>query len=214
MSASQPHRTEFVKGLLAALPESLRRGLARLQPSGPVLLGGAALLIGLVTGAGVWLFKQMITWAHTVFFGWIGGTLAPLGPWTIALVPALGGLLVGLLWHHFVGDERYHGVAGIMEAVALVGGRLEYHLGPVKTIAAALSIGAGASVGPEDPSVQIGANLGPWPGKSCASPMIGSVHWSLRASQPASRPHSMRPSPASSSPWRSCWVRSRVARWA
>ena len=160
MSALQPHRTEFAKGLLAALPESLRRGLARLQPSGPVLLGGAALLIGLVTGAGVWLFKQMITWAHTVFFGWIGGTLAPLGPWTIALVPALGGLLVGFLWHHFVGDERYHGVAGIMEAVALVGGRLEYHLGPVKTIAAALSIGAGASVGPEDPSVQIGANLG------------------------------------------------------
>ena len=151
MSAAQPHRTEFMKGLLAALPESFRRGLARLQPSGPVLLGGAALLIGLVTGAGVWLFKQMITWAHTVFFGWIGGTLAPLGPWTIALVPALGGLLVGLLWHHFVGDERYHGVAGIMEAVALVGGRLEYHLGPVKTIAAALSIGAGASVGPEDP---------------------------------------------------------------
>jgi chloride channel protein, CIC family len=160
LSAAQPYRPEFVKGLFAALPESLRRGLARLQPSGPVLLGGAALLIGLVTGAGVWLFKLMITWAHTVFFGWIGGALAPLGPWTIALVPALGGLLVGLLWHHFVGNERYHGVAGIMEAVALVGGRLEYHLGPVKTIAAALSIGAGASVGPEDPSVQIGANLG------------------------------------------------------
>jgi CIC family chloride channel protein len=47
-----------------------------------------------------------------------------------------------------------------MEAVALAGGRLRYQRAPVKVVAAALSIGAGASVGPEDPSVQIGANLG------------------------------------------------------
>jgi CIC family chloride channel protein len=70
-----------------------------------------------------------------------------------------------VLWHRWVGEERYHGVAGIMEAVALVGGRLQYRLGPVKTVAAALSIGAGASVGPEDPSVQIGANLGSFAGQ-------------------------------------------------
>jgi len=60
----------------------------------------------------------------------------------------------------FVGEERHHGVAGIMEAVALAGGRLRYKRIPIKTIAASISIGAGASVGPEDPSVQIGANLG------------------------------------------------------
>jgi CIC family chloride channel protein len=30
----------------------------------------------------------------------------------------------------------------------------------LKAIASAISIGAGAAVGPEDPSVQIGANLG------------------------------------------------------
>jgi chloride channel protein, CIC family len=147
-----------VKGILQ--PGSITGWFERLRLPGSMLLGVVAVSVGLTAGAGVWLFKQMITWAHAFFFGWVGGTLAPFGPWTVALVPALGGLLVGLLWHHFVGDERYHGVAGIMEAVALVGGRLEYHLGPVKTIAAALSIGAGASVGPEDPSVQIGANLG------------------------------------------------------
>ena len=121
--------------------------------------------MGLLTGGGVWLFKQLITWAHTLFFGRLADALAPFGPWTVALIPALGGLLVGLLWHRFVGEERYHGVAGIMEAVALVGGRLEYRLGPVKTVAAAVSIGAGASVGPEDPSVQIGANLGSFAGQ-------------------------------------------------
>jgi chloride channel protein, CIC family len=58
-----------------------------------------------------------------------------------------------------VGRERFHGVAGIMETVALAGGPLQYWLAPVKTLTAALSIGAGASVGPEDPSLQIGANV-------------------------------------------------------
>ena len=151
--------------LRALFPGSFRRQLARLQPSGTFVLGAIAVLVGLLTGGGVWLFKQLITWAHTLFFGRLADALAPFGPWTVALIPALGGLLVGLLWHRFVGEERYHGVAGIMEAVALVGGRLEYRLGPVKTVAAAVSIGAGASVGPEDPSVQIGANLGSFAGQ-------------------------------------------------
>ena len=47
-----------------------------------------------------------------------------------------------------------------MEAVALAGGRLRYQRIVQKSVGAAISIGSGASVGPEDPSVQIGANLG------------------------------------------------------
>jgi chloride channel protein, CIC family len=160
LNVDRTYRISILKNMTALLPASLQRRLARLQPSSTVILGALAILVGLLTGVGVWLFKLMITWAHVLFFGWLGGALAALGPWTVALLPTLGGLLVGLLWYRWVGEERYHGVAGIMEAVALVGGRLQYRLGPVKTIAAALSIGSGASVGPEDPSVQIGANLG------------------------------------------------------
>lgn len=138
----------------------VQRRLEHIQPSGSLLLGGVAIGVGLGAGVGVWLFKLLIAWVYAIAFGWLGTALAAWGAWTIALIPAAGGLLVGLLWRRFVGDERYHGVAGIMEAAALAGGRLEYWLTPVKTIAAALSIGVGASVGPEDPSVQIGANLG------------------------------------------------------
>lgn len=47
-----------------------------------------------------------------------------------------------------------------MESVALAGGRLRYQYIPAKAVASAISIGSGASVGPEDPSVQIGANIG------------------------------------------------------
>ena len=124
------------------------------------MLGGLAVLVGLATGFGVWLFKRLIDLAHWVFFDQIGAALARLGPWTVLFVPALGGLVVGLTVHFLIGEERHHGVAGVMEATALGGGRLRYRRIPAKAAAAALSIGSGASVGPEDPSVQIGANVG------------------------------------------------------
>lgn len=133
-------------------------GLRRRSES--LVLGGTALLIGLTTGAGIWLFKRLIDLFHRIAFEGLGHSLSPWGKWTMALVPLLGGLIVGLISHLFIGQERHHGVAGIIEAVALAGGRLRFWRIPAKAVAAALSIGSGASVGPEDPSVQIGANLG------------------------------------------------------
>ncbi len=122
--------------------------------------------MGLLGGAGVWVFKRIIDLAYLVFYDRLGGLLQPIGSWTLALIPVIGGLVVGLLVHFFIRGERYHGVAGIMEAVALAGGRLRYLRVPAKAVASALSIGSGASVGPEDPSVQIGASLGSFFGQN------------------------------------------------
>jgi chloride channel protein, CIC family len=145
---------------LSTLASKASRWLDRVQPSETVVMFALAIVVGVTTGAGVWVFKQLIEIANRVFFGVLGGALSPLGSWSVMLVPATGGLIVGVLMYRFVGEERHHGVAGIMEAVALAGGRLRYKRIPIKTVAASISIGAGASVGPEDPSVQIGANLG------------------------------------------------------
>ena len=59
----------------------------------------------------------------------------------------------------FSEEEKVHGTAAVMQSVALSGGRLPYQSAPAKAAAAALSLGSGASVGPEDPAVQIGANI-------------------------------------------------------
>jgi CIC family chloride channel protein len=144
---------------------NITRWLDRWQPSETFVLGGASLLVGLLGGAGVWLFKRLIDLVHLVVFGDAGTLLSKAGMWTVALLPVLGGLVTGLILHFFVGEERHHGVAGIIESVALAGGRLRYWRLPSKAIAAAVSIGSGASVGPEDPSVQIGASLGSMFGK-------------------------------------------------
>ncbi|MDN3514771.1 MAG: chloride channel protein [Candidatus Brocadia sp.] len=133
------------------------------EMSGSVVLVCAALLVGITSGSGVLLFKKMIVLTHWGIFNGFGFALLFFGHWTFILVPVmplLGGLIVGLIVHFSLREDRYHGVAGVMEAVALAGGRLCYRLLPAKTIAASLSIGSGASVGPEDPSVQIGSNLG------------------------------------------------------
>ncbi len=130
------------------------------QPSEMVILGGIALVVGVSSGMGIWLFKRLIDLAQWAFYEQAGVFLARFGGWSVALLPIAGGLLVGLIAHYFIGEERHHGVAGIMEAVALAGGRLRYPRIPAKAIASAISIGCGASVGPEDPSVQIGSNIG------------------------------------------------------
>jgi chloride channel protein, CIC family len=136
------------------------RWLDRYQISDSAVLGAVALGLGLATGIGVWIFKEMIVLGHEFFLETLGGFLEKYGLWTIAFIPVLGGLIVGFIQVYFIGIERYHGVAGIIESVALSGGRLRWWRIPAKTVASAVSIGAGASVGPEDPSVQIGSNLG------------------------------------------------------
>lgn len=109
----------------------------------------------------MWLFKRGIELVQSVG----GRLLAPAeAPWLLFLLPVIGGLLVGLGMHYLIGEERHHGVAGVIEAVALAGGRLRYRRIPLKALLAAISLGSGASAGPEDPSVQIGANVGSFAG--------------------------------------------------
>lgn len=134
----------------------------RLQkPNSNTLLLLTAML-GLTTAAAIWLFREAIDLFHEVFTRYLAGTVLStlLGAGGIIVSLALAGFIVGFMMNRFIGVERHHGVSGIIESVAMTGGRLPYHRIPFKAAASALSLGAGASVGPEDPSVQIGSNLG------------------------------------------------------
>ncbi len=133
--------------LLSTLLASITRWFARRRSAAEIVLVLLAVFVGLSSGIGVWLFKQMIDLFQHLAFGVLLPGLRPLGRWSVALLPALGGLLVGGLAHRFIGPERHHGVAGIIESVALAGGRLPFARLPFKAVAAALSIGSGASVG-------------------------------------------------------------------
>lgn len=131
------------------------------KPNSNTLLVLAAAL-GLTTAAAIWLFREGIDLFHALFTEYLAETLLDpvIGGLAIVISLALAGAIVGWIMQRFIGEERHHGVAGIIESVAMSGGRLRYARIPFKAIASALSLGAGASVGPEDPSVQIGSNIG------------------------------------------------------
>lgn len=119
-----------------------------------------AALIGGMTALALWLFRLGIEACHIIFGEIIGHhLLGGLGEWSIVITLALAGLIVGWIVHTFVGHEKYHGVSLIIESVALTGGKLAWWKMPFKALASVISLGAGASVGPEDPSVQIGSNI-------------------------------------------------------
>ncbi len=145
-------------------PNVLRRLWLRWHSSENTKLLTLAVVVGAAAALGVWLFREGIDLAHRYFQALLlqgFGVLAP-ALMVVGIVPVLmlAGLIVGFLKHRFVGEERLHGVAGIMEAIGYSGGRLRYRQMPLKAALASFSLGAGASVGPEDPSVQIGTNIG------------------------------------------------------
>ena len=149
-TASQPSR-------LSGWLRRAQRGVARAEST---LLFGLAILLGIITSGGVVLFRSGIDFFTTYFRAPGLHLLGGLGPLAIVPVLGVGGLLVGAIMDHFIGQVRHHGVAGIIESATYAGGRLRYWRMPLRVTMAALSLGAGASGGPEDPSVQIGANLG------------------------------------------------------
>ncbi len=123
----------------------------------------AALAIGCIGGLGAVGFRHLINGAQRLAWGDWTFSLQQVRShpwWWIVLVPALGGLVVGPLVHFLAREAKGHGVPEVMEAVALRAGVIRPRLVIVKSLASAISIGFGGSVGREGPIVQIGAAAG------------------------------------------------------
>jgi len=134
-----------------------------------------ALVVGAGAGLGAVVFRYLIyffTWlatGHSQFgqAGYVGSSHLPwLGLGFFVVIPMIGGLLYGPLIYNWAREARGHGVPEVMIAVADNGGRIRPQVALVKSVASALCIGTGGSVGREGPIVQIGSalasSLGQW----------------------------------------------------
>jgi CIC family chloride channel protein len=119
-----------------------------------------AVLVGVIAGLGAVAFRWLIRTIGDFFFGTGGDLLGFMGDYYVILLPAIGGLFVGLIVYYGAREARGHGVPEVMEAVVAKGGRIRPRVAAVKSLASALCIGSGGSVGREGPIVQIGASFG------------------------------------------------------
>lgn len=135
----------------------LARSIDRVQPSPETVVLTLAIVIGIVTGLGVIAFHYLIDWIHKLLLEDFMDLVFSWGSWTLACVPTLGGVLIGLMrWRWAdLGPSMSSLIAATREA------KKSLPLRPIaKMVAAAISLGSGASLGPEGPSVELGGNFG------------------------------------------------------
>lgn len=83
-----------------------------------------------------------------------------LGNYFYIILPAIGGLLVGILVYFFAREAKGHGIPEVMASIAINDGKMRARIIGVKALASALTIGSGGSAGREGPIVQMGAAVG------------------------------------------------------
>jgi CIC family chloride channel protein len=137
--------------------------LSELKTNEHTIMAVLAVAVGLAGGFGAVGFRYLIDFFQNLAYGsseeLLNVVLAL--PWYLKVwVPAAGGLVVGPLVYFFAREAKGHGVPEVMEAVALKGGVIRKRVVFVKTLASAISISTGGSVGREGPIVQIGSAIG------------------------------------------------------
>src|SRR5262249_54090215 len=127
-----------------------------------------ALAVGVIAGYGAVVFRAMIGGFHNLlFFGELSRIYdanlhTPPSPWgfLVILVPVVGAVGVAFIVGTVAPEAQGHGVPEVMDANYYREGRIRPVVAAVKSIASALSIGSGGSVGREGPIAQIGAAFG------------------------------------------------------
>jgi chloride channel protein, CIC family len=114
-----------------------------------------SVFIGIFSGLAVVCFRFAIDLSRMYFLG----SETAASHIRLLLAPTIAGLVIGALVLHVFPLARGSGVNQTKAALYIYNGYIPFRTAIGKFITAALSIGSGHSLGPEDPSLQIGAGL-------------------------------------------------------
>jgi len=135
------------------------------QDSRILVLSLMAVVIGVmsafVAAALVWLINVI---TNIAFFGTLSGVFRSpaehhLGAWVV-LVPAAGGLIIGLMARYGSEKIRGHGIPEALEAILYGRSRMDLRVALLKPVSSALSIGTGGPFGAEGPIIMTGGAFG------------------------------------------------------
>ena len=133
-----------------------------------------SIVVGIVSGLGAILFEELLRQAlhhflhlSTGFFEPLRGSeaatvaaLADIRSPLFLIIPALGGLVSGVLVFFIAPEAEGHGTDAMIDAFHRRGGYIRKRVPFVKILASAITIGSGGSAGKEGPIAQIGAGFG------------------------------------------------------
>ena len=116
-------------------------------------------IVGVVAGIGTIGFNALLN-VSIAWFGWLRVSLP--SPWLLPLIPALGGLLVGLIRHLWM-PEAFESPCATDTMIDIIhedNGRAKMRVPFVTILTAALTLGSGGSAGRECPTALIGTGFG------------------------------------------------------
>jgi len=144
------------RNLLADLLEPSRANLARIAPAREErLFLLLSIFIGIISGLLVVSFRMAIEWLQVLLLGSSPHRGAP----RLLIAPAAVGLVIAIATRFVFPQVRGSGVNQTKAALYIHNGYISFKTVIGKFLLSALAIGGGHSLGPEDPSLQIGAGV-------------------------------------------------------
>jgi CIC family chloride channel protein len=156
-----------------SLRSALRRLATRWATPGAGRVAVCSPLVGLIAGLGAVAFLALLGLMYRyVLGGLLHFQLPPTGEgvpqavsypgpwWLVLLVPAVGGLVSGLIVFTWAPEAEGHGTDALIRAFHRGGGQIRGRVPLVKGVASVITIGTGGSAGQEGPIAQIGAGFG------------------------------------------------------
>src|ERR1700676_2082117 len=138
------------------------------ESAGGFRLGFISLLaavVGMIAGVVAFLLYNLIglltnlAFYHVWSFQFRSPAENQLGAWVI-VIPAIGGIIVGIMAKYGSPKIKGHGIPEAMEAVLTSKSRIEAKVAILKPISAAIAIGTGGPFGAEGPIIQTGGAIG------------------------------------------------------
>jgi len=111
--------------------------------------------IGVISGLLVVSFRMAIEWLNVLLLG----SAPHAGQLRLMVAPAVAGLVTAILARYVFPNVRGSGVNQTKAALYIHNGYISFRTVVGKFLLSALAIGGGHSLGPEDPSLQIGAGV-------------------------------------------------------
>ncbi len=147
-----------ISGPTSAIHKRVTILLKRLGLGDDAVLVLLAIIIGLISAAAAVAFHETVGYVRDLLYEGAGPSLYHgRGIWLVVLLPAAGGLAVGVMGRWMT--RQSHGMVDVIESVQRSRGFIRSRVAMEKILTSGLTIGSGGSAGAEGPIVQIGAAI-------------------------------------------------------